>query len=83
MGKREIPFGDLVSREKSNSKEGSFITEIAQFKDSVECIKYYNQLVFQFSKDEKSYKLDAWTNNEFNRPDGHVRFSDMEIKSSW
>ena len=77
--KREIPFGKLVSHKKWQLKGNYYISEIVTFKDSVQCIKYYNKLVFQFSKKVKSYDIDGWTTNELESSDGELKLLDTEI----
>lgn len=71
--KREIPFGKLVSRKKWNLEDKYYVTEVVKFRDSIECIKYYNKLVFQFSGKVKSYEIDGWTTNEFESSNGNVK----------
>lgn len=71
--KREIPFGKLVSHKKWHTKDKNYIAEEVKFRNSVECIKYYNQLVFQLSEKVKNYELDAWATNKIETNDGYVK----------
>jgi len=71
--KREIPFGKLVSHKKWHLEGNYYISEVVTFKDSVQCIKYYNKLIFQFSKKVKSYDIDGWTTNKLENSKGHIK----------
>lgn len=62
--KREIPFGKLVSHKKWYLENKNYITEVVKFRDSVECIKYYNKFVTQFNEQIESYDIDSWTTIE-------------------
>ena len=71
--KREIPFGEFVSRTKWHLEGNDYITEVVIFKDSIECIKYYNKLVFQFSEKAESYEIDGWTTNKLESSKGELK----------
>jgi len=71
--KREIPFGKLVSHKTWHIEDKNYIAEEVKFRNSVECIKYYNQLVFQLSEKVKSYELDAWASNKIETNNGFVQ----------
>lgn len=62
-----------MSHKKWQLKGNYYISEVVTFKDSVQCIKYYNKLVFQFSKKVKSYDIDGWTTNELESSDGELK----------
>ena len=62
--KREIPFGKLVSHKKRHLDDKNYIPEIVKFKNSIECVKYYNKLVAQLTVKVESYEIDDWTINK-------------------
>ena len=65
--KREIPFGKFVSHKKWHLEDKCYVTEIVEFRDSVECTKYYNKLVAEYTckSQTNSYDIDAWSVNSF------------------
>lgn len=71
--KREIPFGELVSYNKWDLEDKKYITEIVKFRDSVECIKYYNKLVNRFTIKVESYEMDGWTRNKIETTNGNIQ----------
>ena len=62
-----------MSHKKWHLEDKDYIAEVVKFRDSVECIKYYNKLVFQFSEKVKSFEIDGWTTNDFESSNGYVK----------
>lgn len=63
--KRELALGKLTYHNELEIKESHSIIEEVRFKNSIECTRNYNNLVFQFSNSLKRYDIDSWTYNRF------------------
>ena len=68
--KRELNVGKLIEHQEFFSHGFYSIVEQVKFRNSVECIKNYNDLVFVFSKNpvEKS----GWTYHKFQIQNGNI-----------
>ena len=47
--KRELSVGKLIYHKEFETQELNFIIEEVQFQNSIDCIKNYNSIVFQYS----------------------------------
>lgn len=70
--KRELTIGTLVYHQKKRLKDKLVIVEKVRFKNAVECIKHYNDLVIQLLPPNTAFDLDAWTYNKVTIPRGSI-----------
>gem|GEM_PF-5790718 len=64
--------GQLVSHRETRSRNGLVIVEEVRFPNPVDCIKHYNQLVFDYAKAGTGPSLGGWTHNTFKCPNGCI-----------
>ena len=62
---REINVGKLIYHREVELDKACVITEKIGFKDAIDCVKNYNELVRHFSNCSTEYELDSWTHNRF------------------
>lgn len=70
--KRELTVGKLIYHNELKTKESLLVIEEVRFKNSIECIRNYNNLVFHFSNSENIYEIDGWTYNRSNILNGFI-----------
>ena len=65
--KGELRYGKLLFRKKHIVNNKTHILEQVQFKNAIECTKYYNKLVAEFARKSQAntYSIDSWTQNYF------------------
>ena len=77
QSRQELPYGQLVFQKKERSGGHIQLTEQVKFSNSVECIKYYNQIVFELAEksSSKGYEMTDWTVNQFTLKNEQIAIS--------